>query len=708
MKILYVGTRDRLTEALFLRLGKEEHELYLLSDRDLERKKGLVSQHRFFKLPQSRELLKKIISSICPEIVIYAGFSYLEEKHWMSRNESSELLPALLEEGSAAGMKQLIYFSTTGVYGTEEGKFTEESPIRAKKETDILHAEEETLIQFYQSIYSFAAVILRCEPIFFEPLLSDATGFWEQIAVCAASKDEILIQKDWMLQPVAVQDVCEAVCRVLDKPKDAVYNLAGSDVFLLSEIYQFFQNKSTKSKIQIIIAAENRKIITKQAETELEWTDFKHLRPLLEQDWAITTEVEQKQKQKEKNGFWFGIRTTIENLAVFAFFAFFAYLSRNSSIFSEIEWMMLYVIVASLMFGIRQSAPAVLLAGIWHLAGKGIFQGNFTSFYSYSEDILAIAQFILMGILVSYTVDMLKERVRSTETDMELLRQEYADLQEINDENVLIKQEYEKRLLDSKMSLPKLYSILSQINVLQPDKIFMEILNIIADMLDTNTAAVYLGNGKGSFLRLVTSLNPESVIRGRSWDIAKDPEIQKQILAGEIYAGNVLRGEPAFVAPVGYDGTKLAVIVIAKVPFQSETLYEKNLFRTLILVVSEALAKAVEYENEVRFRRYLGETGVLCREEFIKQLSIAEEKKENGMADYCLLRFPQEFDYQEMYQKLTGIFRDMDWLGLDAKNRLYVLLSNTSEEGGAVVIRRLQERGLYAELAATFTDESMD
>ena len=66
----------------------------------------------------------------------------------------------------------------------------------------------------------------------------------------------------------------------------------------------------------------------------------------------------------------------------------------------------------------------------------------------------------------------------------------YENLKEINDQNVLLKNEYEKRVLDAKTSLPKLYSIVQRINVLDSNRIFMEVLTVIKELINTETVAV--------------------------------------------------------------------------------------------------------------------------------------------------------------------------------------------------------------------------
>ena len=81
---------------------------------------------------------------------------------------------------------------------------------------------------------------------------------------------------------------------------------------------------------------------------------------------------------------------------------------------------------------------------------------------------LKIAQFMFLGVAVGYIVDHYKSVINEKNVEYEFLDSEFKEIAEINNDNIIIKQEYEKRLLNYKTSLPKLHLIVSQLNVLEP------------------------------------------------------------------------------------------------------------------------------------------------------------------------------------------------------------------------------------------------
>lgn len=49
MKVVYIGTRDPLAEALIERMNKEGNEVYFLSDAEFPRKAVDIFKHRYYK-----------------------------------------------------------------------------------------------------------------------------------------------------------------------------------------------------------------------------------------------------------------------------------------------------------------------------------------------------------------------------------------------------------------------------------------------------------------------------------------------------------------------------------------------------------------------------------------------------------------------------------------------------------------------------------
>ncbi len=204
---------------------------------------------------------------------------------------------------------------------------------------------------------------------------------------------------------------------------------------------------------------------------------------------------------------------------------------------------------------------------------------------------LAVMEFVFVGLMVSYTANMLREDARSVRQDLEMLKEEYEDLKDINEENVLIKNEYEQRLLTSKSGFPKLYGLISRLMVQEPDRILLEAMQVISELVRTDTVAVYHGQAGSPWLRLVGALSESSVMDGKSWNLSDSPKICDAVMRGELYQGEFGSGEPAIVMPIVCQDVPEAVVLIKKLPYECETLYHINLLKTMSLLLRRRMEK---------------------------------------------------------------------------------------------------------------------
>ena len=76
------------------------------------------------------------------------------------------------------------------------------------------------------------------------------------------------------------------------------------------------------------------------------------------------------------------IRQLAENLLLFAVFFALSRLCITHSLFSQIDWLMIYVILISVAYNIYQSALAAVLAGAAYLYGQNLNVLELNTFYS--------------------------------------------------------------------------------------------------------------------------------------------------------------------------------------------------------------------------------------------------------------------------------------------------------------------------------------
>lgn len=672
MKLLYIGSRDFLAESLIEKFRKEDYEISFLSEKKFSGKKDYKMENRFYNYSTNIDTLETIISSVKPDVFVFAGLNYLDYL-WNEENEDYlTILRYALELSQKYKVGKFIYLSSVEVFGTINQEVTEEYSISPETRKGIIMAQGEYLVELYRSKYGMHASTVRSSYVYSKTCNNESKDFLSTMFQNADLNEKGLTDISNKYQPVFVEDFVEAIKRITEYGRSTTYQIA-----------------STKEIKEPLINCNKIK-------EELEWVDFYSLTSMLENNEIIYSKSKRSEKKKRKKTS-VPIRRTIENVFIFAVFFILYLISNEHPLFSKIQWLLIYVMIISIFYGVRQSLFSILLASAGYLYVTNLNIFEMANFYSYAEAAIVIVSFVFFGTVISYQFDMMREKSREIKKNHDLLSDELNELKEINMENVRVKEEYEKRILNSKSGITKVYDIVNRLMVLQPERIFVELMQVIREFLDTDKISVYKTNKNSPYFRLINALNANSVIEGKSWNIEKFPKIQDAIENGEIFQGDVWKNEPAFVIPINHHGELIAVVVVKEVSFEKQSLYYLNVLRTLRMLIVDSVIKAVDYERINRADRYEEATDVLKWNSFLEILKIAEEKKLKGVADYSVLKIenPKE---SNIIDELSSMLRITDFIGSDTEGVLYTLLSNSNENDSINVISRMREKGINAHI----------
>lgn len=712
-------------------MNKEDHEVYFLSDVEFSRSIPEVLRHRFYRVATKGDSFRKVMKSISPDYVVFAGVHFMDSVYNEEEEDDVALLTRTLQILAELRTVHFILLSSVEVYGNSDQPADEQHGFMPADERGMRFARQEQLLEIYRKQYGLHTAIVRTSALYSDRAEEGAGDFLSRGFTDVISGEKTRLFLDDVLQPLHVADFTDAIKRIIESGKSGIYNASGSFVISRSSLYELI-GKQQGTDVQGVQWEEARKKTLADntlIKKELEWTDFRRI----EEQFAGNEIVFHKEKIKkkssrEKNKIPAAIRRTLENIVVFAIFFAVYYLSSFHNLFSQIDWLTIYVILISIFLGIRQSALAVILASAAYLFIQDLSIFEMTNFYSYAGTVLKIMEFVFLGLVVGYTADMLREELRDTRRELSMLSDEHEELKKIDEENVMIKNEYEERLLDSKSGFPKLYRVVSRLMVLQPDRIFMEIVNIIAEMIHTDTVAVYAVKEGSTYLRLINALNEKSVQGGKSWDISQYPDIRAAMDAGELYQGDVWSREPAVVLPILYQERCVAVILIRELPYTSQTLYYVNLLRTMSLLLRESVGRALDHEELVREEHYIGETDILKPGAFRQKIFLAREKAVKRLAEYCVVQIVGTENGRDAcedvgtdgsediywavgtedggnaYRAVSSALRTTDDLGMDETGNLYILLNNTGAEDVEHLKRRLEMKGVKIQAASVFDD----
>lgn len=696
MKIVYIGTGDALAEALAERMGQEGNDVYLLSDKALAQKPKGVSLHRFYRRPRKGEAFGKLLRSIAPDCVVFAGNSYIGSAQEEESDEDVALLARTLRTAVMFPRVRFVLLSSTEVYGNTEGKADEHAERAAVSERGIRFIREEQLLDIYHRQHGMDAVILRASQLYSDRPKEDGGDFLSRSFAAAGQLGGHMTAN--VFQPLHVSDFVDAIKRAASAGEQYIYNVCGSAELSAERLFQLvcwqqdLQTPMVRWEEPGSVTLADSELIRQ----ELGWSDFRSLEAQLKQGEITYERAKAKGRAKKKWSIPTDIRQTVENIVLFEVFYLLTSLCGSNTMFSQINWLMVYVILIAVTYNIYQSALAAVLASGAYLYSRGLSLLEMSSFYTYTDTVMAFMQFISLGLLVSYTTSTLRQEVWSTRLDLDMLKEEYEDLKAVNEENVLIKNEYEERLLTSKTGFPKLYDLISRLMVQEPDRILLETMQVVSELVRTDTVAVYQGKAGSPWLRLVGALSDSSVMGGKSWNLTDFPRIHRAVTRGELYQGEFGSGEPAVVLPIVCRDVPQAVILLKTLPYECETLYHANLLKTMSLLLRDVMEKALEYEELSRAERYVAGTEILKPEAFRKRVLLAEEKAEKCVAEYCVVELAYSGSLEETAAIAGQMLRVADCLGTDGEGKLFALLDNTGPENLEFLQDRLAACGITA------------
>ncbi len=250
MKLVYIGASDGLAETLVERMVQEGNDVYLLSDKALPQKAKGICPHRFYRSPRKGESFEKLLRSISPDCVIFAGNFYISSAHGAETDEDVTLLARSLRAAAELPRVKFILLSSTEVYGNTVGKADESARCDAVSERGIRFIREEQLLNIYRKKRGMKTTILRASQLYTNRPKEVESDFLSR-SFTAAVQAKGHMPAD-IFQPLHVSDFADAVKRVLDAGKQAVYNVCGSAEISAEHLYRFIcrQEKIREQAVQ--------------------------------------------------------------------------------------------------------------------------------------------------------------------------------------------------------------------------------------------------------------------------------------------------------------------------------------------------------------------------------------------------------------------------------------------------------------------------
>lgn len=715
MKVLLIGSSDPFAREWINRLGKEGHTVGLVATTDfLPQARPTLSYH-WFGFAADSPGLDKAWASFKPDQVVFAG-RLLGDEHWDMEQANTylgELINCLhLAEKHKAGF--FVCLSSTEVYPPQN---PEALPLAGYKESDVLQPESvkgllcmqgENLAREFCRIRKLELNIVRYADLGGYGLAAQKNDVISSIAHQLNRLPEVTVNTRQTYHLLSLGDAVDALVRVLNSGRPGIYNVSSQRTTPAIELYATIKAILGSSTVLVRESGSpsNYAADSTAIKRELEWVE---LRPFEEQlaDWVQADLKPEPLKRSRTVRFRANSLPgqIIQTGLFFVVMAWLSHLVSNHDILRQIDLMTVFVLTTSLFFGIPQGVLAVLLAFGYDVVTAAGNPAEILPVILKPDTFLRLAYLIFAGVVVGYAVDQYKKATGLAEAERDYLHNEFSELKRINDSNVMIKHQYEKRLVSYRNSLPRLYDITRQLDTLDPRVIYSSLVTVIQDVMEVPSVAVYTVDQRSGYTRLVGASGEHALFQGKSFKLNDYPALAEKLGQNEIFIGDQWSdNRPALAGAIHYQGQILALIIIRELPFEMMSLYQVNLLRTLIALISASFIKAFQYEEKTRGERFLGDSEIFKAAEFAKCLRLAQDDKNKQQSDYSVLQLHGPSLPVDLYHQVAQHFRSTDLFGVDSMDRLHVLLKNTGGTDLPAVCNRLASKEVAFEVCPVDPD----
>ena len=216
----------------------------------------------------------------------------------------------------------------------------------------------------------------------------------------------------------------------------------------------------------------------------------------------------------------------------------------GSEYFANLDPFLLYVLLFAIVYGQQQATFSAILAVAGYMFRQMYTRSGFEVLVDYNTYVW-IAQLFILGLVVGYMRDQIRTmRLESQELEEHLSRQ-IADIRDINESNVRVKEIMEQQLIDHKDSIGKIYSITAGLEQRMPDEVIFYAVEMLEKLMQTEDVALYNVVNR-DYARIFSASSDKARSLGNSIRYKEMTEIYDALTEQKVYINkNIGRALPA-------------------------------------------------------------------------------------------------------------------------------------------------------------------
>lgn len=398
-----------------------------------------------------------------------------------------------------------------------------------------------------------------------------------------------------------------------------------------------------------------------------------------------------------------GVLKYAELVLVFIIAEFISKYTSDSIYFKFVDIRLFFILIMGTVYGMRTGLVAavleclVLIREYMHMGMSG------TILFYNIENWIPFIVYLMAGSITGYISDKKDNALIFLKREYSLLRDKYLFLNEVYQGAIENKGEFKKQILGFKDSFGKIFDAVQKLNSELPERIFYEGLKVLEDILENHAIAIYTMDASQQFGRLAVCSNSLLTALTKSVRISDHQQVYDVATKKRVWKNSeMIPGQPMYACGIFRDETMVLMVTIWEAEVEQYGMHYMNIFQIMCGLVQTSFLRAMEYEEMTASQRYYPDTHTVYPQRLRQALDIQKAMKEEGIADYVLIRF-EDGDLKRLEERLTGMVRANDMLGMDEKGNIYLLLVQMNRKNFHIVGNRLESLGIAYQIVEDIT-----
>ena len=725
MNVLLIGGPCSFINNIIIKLNKEGHRIYLLSG---NKYKQVPYQKVFERYDFSYDspCLNEIFESIGPDLTLYMG-AYDTNYTWEEEEKDATAyvngVTNLLMAYAKKQRGRFLYLSSEEVYsGNYDEDIAEQAVLTpdAENHRGMALALGENLCDSYRKYREKDIVTLRLDHLYSIPKKrKDVKDICSCFCLEALQNKTVTVIEENCFSMIYETDAVEYIYRLLSAKEHhyPVYNLASSVVIseyeLATMVQEAFSSKKEQPEVEIIsqpVGGERRVLSNRLYDSEFG-------NPYCCEISKIVNRISEQMKKKnyeflkgekaklpfwkrmlEKSG-WFLKASVpfIENIIVFWLVYYLDSRFSDTSIFSKLDFFLLYVLMFAIYYGQQQATFSAVLAIVGFCARQIRFRSGFEVILD-ADTYIWIAELFVLGLVVGYIKDQLTAIKKENEDEKEYLSEQLTDIQDIHTSNVRVKDALETQIVNQSDSVGKIYSITSALDQYNSEEVLFYAAEILGKLMKTKDVAIYTVSN-ADYARLFSYTSAKAKSLGNSIRYPEMEELYETVASGKVFINRKMDERYPLMANAIFENDRMEMLVFVwGLSWERMTLGQANQLSIISSLIQNAVLRANRYMDALEQQRFVADSRMLTTEAFTTLVKVHMQAGNRGLTECTLLRILTDAgNYVEDGKVLISKLRLSDYVGTLSDGKLYVLLTNTSKTEASYVTRRFSEAGYTSE-----------